>query len=200
MPSNSCCDNQMHNLWRLWLASHANEQSDSPLFRLPAEVRNQIYAYAMTSDIGSDTVVHLAKTASSAPSKSLLTTCARIYFEVREMYSSAQREFWSSHVFAIELDLGDNVSKLPRLRKVVVDLIPIVVVWIKLKKSMHGFHFFDEDQTGRWTISSASETCSIFEFLLMKRSQVPGLTKWESLDEILCQCARILRTRMRLRQ
>lgn len=120
------------------------------------------------------------------------------------MYDSAQRKFWSSHIFTIELNFGDNVSQLPILREEAIELIPTIFVYVKVKNTIRGFIFLEDGEIGlhtrHWTIRNISMNCSIAEHLLVKQSQISGLAKWEQLDELLRQCARLLRTRMRLRQ
>lgn len=215
VPSTLCCDNPEHQIWRLpyKIALKADEQNACLLLRLPAEIRNQIYAYAMTPNFGqtasdendaTDPLTSLAAAASTAPSKSLLLTCGRVYNEAREMFTAAQRRFWSSHIFTIELKFGDNVSRLPILRKEAIELMPTIFVYVRVKNTNRGFIFLEDGEIGLharlWAIRNISMNCSIAEHLLMKQSQVSGLAKWEQLDALLRQCARLLRTRMRLRQ
>lgn len=197
----------------------ADDQNASPLFRLPTELRDAIWAYAVTPnteqcesdrDGGTDAVVHLTSVTSSAPSTALLLTCGRIYNEARKMFRHAQREFWSGNTFMIELSnnladfRGSKRSHLPNLRKRAVELMPKLIVSVETRKRTYDFHFVDEGQLSRghlcWTVESASESCSLVDLLLMRESEVAGLTKVEQIDAMLTQCARLLRARARPRQ
>ena len=142
----------------------ADDQNASPLFRLPTELRDAIWAYAVTPnteqcesdrDGGTDAVVHLTSVPSSAPSIALLLTCGRIYNEARKMFRHAQREFWSGNTFMIELSnnladfRGSKRSHLPNLRKRAVELMPKLIVSVETRKRTYDFHFVDEGQLSR---------------------------------------------------
>lgn len=211
----------MHQVWRLpyQVSLKADDQNASPLFRLPAELRNHIYACAMTPNVeqaageqadATDAVVDLVTVVSLAPSKALLLTCGRIYLEAREMFTTAQHDFWSSRIFTLQLSNDPNdfrslgKTDLPKLRTEAVNLVPTLIVNVKTKKKGHEFHFVDEreadsDRHRHWTVESASSKKSLLEFMLTEGSQVDGLAKWEQLHAMLCECAVLVRARTRPR-
>ena len=77
-------------------------QGTGLLFRLPAELRNQIYGVAFSINSGDGGSLDLLAT--SIPNKGLLLTCKAIYHEARSMYTLKHRLFWSQTTFAITDD------------------------------------------------------------------------------------------------
>lgn len=84
------------------------DQDSSPLFRLPPELRSVIYAYAIEykhhcDDEQCGSNISLLDAARTAPSNELLGTCRRIYTEGKGIFIKAQREFWSTTIFTINI-------------------------------------------------------------------------------------------------
>ena len=75
----------------------ASATSSCRLLELPAELRNQIYELAFTTDQDSEGKVDLF--AGKAPTKSLLLTCRQIHSEAHGIYNTAYRRFWKESDF-----------------------------------------------------------------------------------------------------
>jgi hypothetical protein len=184
-------------------------QAGCPLFRVAPELRLAVYAHAMTPNIqstarnsvgGSASVISLATAASSMPSKSLLLACRRIFNESGETYIDAQRAFWSSNTFTIELTttINDISAGLPVslswLRAEALELMIRLVVSIEFERDTAGMLFTDESDTSHsarcWTISAAHDTnpSHLFAMLLRERQHLTrGLTKMQQLHVLLDQ-------------
>jgi hypothetical protein len=166
-----------------------------------------IYAHATTPNIqstarnspgGSASVISLATAASSMPSKSLLLACRRIFHESEETYIDAQRAFWSSNTFSIELTttINDISTESPLnlswLRAEAVELMTRLVVSIKFERDEAGIIFTDESDTSHsarcWTISAAHDTnpSHLLAMILRGRQHLTlGLTKMQQLHFLL---------------
>lgn len=96
---------------------HANDQSTCFLFRLPPEIRNTIYTYALNCKIAQCRCAHcrwdeehncpqvnLKHAKPRAPSNELLRTCRRIFNEGKGLFVKAQRDFWSNSTFVLKLE------------------------------------------------------------------------------------------------
>jgi hypothetical protein len=96
-----------------------NEQNDCPLFQLPPELRNEIYAYTLSSNEPASEKKSTTRLPLESPlevidlndalryirpSNELLVTCRYIYTEARGVSVAAQREFWASNNFIIDLN------------------------------------------------------------------------------------------------
>ncbi|KAK5130528.1 hypothetical protein LTR08_001958 [Meristemomyces frigidus] len=74
--------------------------SDScPLLKLAAELRNDIYEMAFTSDDDDGVGVDLETAA--GPSKALLLTCRQIYNEARIIHKQAHQRYWQQSLFVV---------------------------------------------------------------------------------------------------
>lgn len=88
-----------------------NKQDESILFRLPAELRNQVYALALGPSYSdtcirthsSSTIVDLEQASAAKPTRALLISCSRVYNEARAISMQAQRDFWKTNTFFVEL-------------------------------------------------------------------------------------------------
>ncbi|KAK4616171.1 hypothetical protein CLAFUW4_09742 [Fulvia fulva] len=75
--------------------------ASSRLLALPAELRNEIFELAFTTDNHEDSIdlcraIH--------PSKSLLLTCHQVHAEALQIYQDAYRKYWSENTFTIKLN------------------------------------------------------------------------------------------------
>ena len=99
---------------------HAHDQQQSPLFRLPAELRDKIYTLALTSHVAiNDPVRHSAlwQHYHYLLGTSLIQTCKRIYAELdnHSLYRENTFRFTRPHVATNFLaTLGDEQRKLVR--------------------------------------------------------------------------------------
>jgi ferredoxin len=88
-----------------------NAQDGCPLFHLPPELRNAIYAYAIDRTDGrygwiedhDGPKISLLNARQCAPSNELLVTCRRICAEGRGIFVQAQRDFLSKTTFTLEV-------------------------------------------------------------------------------------------------
>jgi hypothetical protein len=91
-------------------------QDSCLLFKLPPELRNQIYAYAIDRTDGQygwvedhdGPRISLLNAKQCAPSNELLTTCRRIFGEGRGIFVQAQRDFWSKTTFTFGISGHDS--------------------------------------------------------------------------------------------
>lgn len=84
-------------------APAAPQDDCSFLDKLSAELRNEIYELAFTSDLDEgDEAVELQHAMS--PSNSLLWTCRQIMSEALQLYQEAVTKYWTDTPFYIELD------------------------------------------------------------------------------------------------
>jgi hypothetical protein len=96
-----------------------NSQTACPLFQLPPELRNKIYAYTLSSnepEPGKKNSTRLPLESPLEvidlndalryirPSNELLATCRYVYAEARGVFVDAQREFWATNNFIIDLN------------------------------------------------------------------------------------------------
>lgn len=96
-----------------------NIQQDCPLFKLPPELRNDIYAYTFSPSVSAPTNGHLPpveldKLAITAPSTALLATCRLVAQETVGIFRQGYTTFWKSHsTFSITLsdDWEDGQSR-----------------------------------------------------------------------------------------
>ncbi|KAK0932988.1 hypothetical protein LTR29_015408 [Friedmanniomyces endolithicus] len=82
----------------------ARTQRFSPLFRrLPAEIRNRIYAFAFLGDDkphqGPETQDLLS---ARPPTKALLLTCRRVYREAQGVYVESYKAYWRTTAFVVD--------------------------------------------------------------------------------------------------
>lgn len=93
-----------------WISRHRKKvlrdgpidtQPECPLFKLPPEIRNQIWELAFASP----STINFVD--ACPPSKDLALTCRRIYEETGEMYIDAFRSYWSGTLFTIDIIDGN---------------------------------------------------------------------------------------------
>lgn len=95
----------------------ANPQNDSPLFRLAAETRNQIYELVYASATNEDGSIELNE-ATAPPSKALTLTCRQINYEAHEMYKAFYRNY-PKHDFTLTVP---NQIRRPYVPKISNDI------------------------------------------------------------------------------
>ena len=81
------------------------------LFRLPRELRDDIYDLVLTTEHENATV-DFAVARSAAPSINLLLTSRRLHQEAEERYQKSYTEFWSSNIFVLPLDLNYEACRI----------------------------------------------------------------------------------------
>jgi hypothetical protein len=113
-------------------ATQSNSQTDSPLFLLPPELRNCIYAHVfeLVDEVSPDGVVtpiDLDTVADTvATDQTLLQTCQLIYQEAKSIFdrSLANQEVWENSVFVINLsDDWESEHQRAETHFEVVDLL-----------------------------------------------------------------------------
>lgn len=78
-------------------------QSQSSFFKLPGEMRNQIYELVFSTHIPhSGEAVDLLR--ATPPSQGFLLSCQRIYTEARHMYPDSARHYWQTAHFTLTID------------------------------------------------------------------------------------------------
>lgn len=95
-----------------------DQSPNSPLFKLPGELRNRIYelvfenssdtintveAFFPSKASESDTVTQLRKASAAPPSVALLCSCQKIYGESKGIFAKAVRHYWKKE-FTVTLD------------------------------------------------------------------------------------------------
>jgi hypothetical protein len=98
------------------------------LFRLPRELRDNIYDLVFATERENATV-NFAVARSAAPSISLLLTSRRLRQEAEESYQKSYTAFWSRNIFVLPLDLNyeacrvtaKNIHHMKRIRMRTVD-------------------------------------------------------------------------------
>jgi hypothetical protein len=139
----------------------ANEQEACPLFRLPPELRIEIYKYALSEAQPKQKtttrlpvkspieVIDLDNVLTLRPSNKLLETCRMIHAEARGNFVAAQRAFWASNNFQITLkkDWGSATGDCTKPRTIIthilpmqLNMIPRVVISVTESHSMGEFH------------------------------------------------------------
>lgn len=97
-----------------------HQQQQSPLFKLPAELRNAIYEFSFTVAVNERTwrarkpKIELKKAELTMPSSALLRTCKAINYEATGMIEPHAQE-WKNAIFTVS-DLDDD-DLLPDLRR-----------------------------------------------------------------------------------
>ncbi len=87
--------------------------SGSPLFRLPAELRSDIWAYAFTE--GHDGWHDLSISSRVGVSSALLQTCRQIYFAAKEHFEAGQQDYLNHAKFVISATLPEGIASLALL-------------------------------------------------------------------------------------
>lgn len=97
-------------------------QSHSNFFKLPGELRNQIYELVISTHIQhSDEEVDLLR--ATPPSQDFLLSCQRTYTEARHMYPDSARHYWRSAHFTLTIDREityermSSKLRLPHIRR-----------------------------------------------------------------------------------
>jgi hypothetical protein len=147
-----------------------DEQKECPLFRLPPELRNKIYAYTLHQKEPKQKtetrlplespleVIDLNDATSLMPSNELLLTCRYFYTEAYSLFVAAQREFWKSNNFLVDLrddweDAASGDAAKPR-----TDLINMPIEYFNEMQTVvvsvtHGSHHDEHhlmDRDGSW--------------------------------------------------
>jgi hypothetical protein len=146
-----------------------NEQKDCPLFRLPPELRNKIYAYTLcqkqpqqktTTRLPIESpleVIDLNNALTLRPSNELLATCRYIYAEAHGIFAAEQRAFWADNTFLIDLrddwgsattddDATEPIVEIPNLHTECVNLIPKVILSVKSGSHHDEYHLNSREQ------------------------------------------------------
>lgn len=89
-------------------SQRARNQSNCPLFKLPQELRDQIYELVYTAETKDDGTIML--NATKPPTKDLGLTCQRLHVESYGLFKTAYRQYWD-HEFSIDLVNGQNPAK-----------------------------------------------------------------------------------------
>lgn len=157
----------------------SNAQFDCPLFKLPPEIRNQIWELAFTTPSSVDFV-------DACPlSKALIMTCQRIHEETKRMYTHAARAYWSDTQFVVDVlegdwedveasEMGGKGGVWDQKKKAAVyanlqelrdeDVAHMKDVWMPTSKS--GFHVFGDPQSDMWayryTIPDGTDCKTVF--------------------------------------
>ncbi|KAK4555888.1 hypothetical protein LTR86_007108 [Recurvomyces mirabilis] len=76
-----------------------NEQNNCCLFRLPAELRNQIYDLALIGNDANANAVDLSR--AKPPTVDVLLACRAIYHECGQLYTVACTRYWATTSFKI---------------------------------------------------------------------------------------------------
>jgi hypothetical protein len=81
-------------------------QSESPLFRLPPELRRMIYGYvfAAKEPASHDQGMTISEAQSAKPATDLLLTCQMIFQDAHDTFEVARTHFWTNTVFSIHLE------------------------------------------------------------------------------------------------
>jgi hypothetical protein len=148
-------------------ATTMNEQTEFPLFRLPPELRNRIYAYTLcqkepeqkTTRLPAESpleVVDLSDALTLRPSNKLLSTCRYIYAEAHGIFAAEQRAFWANNTFLIDMrddwatatsdDDTEPTVDIPNLRPEYINLIPKVVLSVKSGSHHDEYHLTSRGQ------------------------------------------------------
>ncbi|KAK4626505.1 hypothetical protein CLAFUW4_04989 [Fulvia fulva] len=79
------------------------------LFKLPAELRNEIYGLVFTSEYRDADAVNLLT--ATPPPKNLLLTCKAIHSEAGKLYKTCYQSFWSETHFVLFQRSGYSIQK-----------------------------------------------------------------------------------------
>lgn len=162
-----------------------NKQEKSMLFRLPAELRNKVYALALGPNYSdtcirthsSSTIVDLEQASAAKPTRALLISCSRIYNEAHDISIQAQRDFWKTNTFFVELrqdwttedaQISDSALALqstkpmldfPTIERCEILSIPDLIVFVdsgtyKCELLLKG----NDGKTGNWNLHLAGTT------------------------------------------
>lgn len=95
-----------------------NSQTDSPLFNLPAELRNEIYSYTLEDDSKEVPLLEARK-----PEKALLLTCQKIQGEANKMYTKVYRDYWTKTTFTVSPTDSARIVSLDWLQDIDLERI-----------------------------------------------------------------------------
>lgn len=166
----------------------AKQSPASPLQRLPAELRNNIYELTFASDTDSYTKL----TEAAPPSKSLIFTCRKIYQEARSMYRNECRRYWRETRFF--LAYNPSLRNLPQgqcaqvIRQLITAAVPINA---RAQVRHLNVHSVDRscyklvDQSGVWAEEKDGKT-----FLWVFPKKFGLATKFNTLHEARANCSR----------
>lgn len=85
------------------MAIHAaHDQQQSPLFRLPPELRNRVYEMAFEDEAES---IDVTQVCARKPSSALIRSCRRMHAESNGIFKAAFQDFWQKD-FVIDLCKG----------------------------------------------------------------------------------------------
>ena len=108
------------------LVTEGGGSSNSPLLKLPGELRNRIYelvfendsetidiadAFFKDADSSSDPTVTLRKASAAPPSLGLMLCCKSTYAESKQLFASAADRYWNK-TFTIKLEDVQPVERI----------------------------------------------------------------------------------------
>ncbi|KAK5109935.1 hypothetical protein LTR62_006424 [Meristemomyces frigidus] len=85
------------------------------LFRLPAELRIQIYELVWAS-APTNTTLDILATKPTSPSPALLLTSWKLHHDARSVYAEAYNRYWSTNTFRLTVDYASALARMPRGR------------------------------------------------------------------------------------
>jgi len=143
-----------------------HQQPQSPLFRLPPELRNNIYELVFSPAEVEE--VELTSAKSHAPSAALTLACKRINSEACGLYKAASQTYWSSITFTLS---GRNVfddGLMGKLQGLSVRALALMrQIGIRI---ING----DFDATVRLTKRKGEWTCAV-----SSTGELPEYEKWQ---------------------
>lgn len=165
-----------------------DNQENSALFRLPAELRNRIYDLALGPSYSaaccrthsSSEIVNLDQAATTKPRRELLLSCRRIYGEARNVSMQARRDFWRTNTFFVELRQdwttteeakargsaaaltpGEPRLDFPTIERCELLSIPNLIVLVDAGTYKCEIHFkANEGNGGKWILKPVGTTAS----------------------------------------
>lgn len=119
-------------------------QDQSRFFSLAAELRNKIYALALSTEASDDG--NIAFETSEPPSHNLSLTCRKAFREFHGMYEAASRSYYHDHTFTIDVasmqsgnpQSGRAVPRQIRSFRLDFDHLYIVPATVHLDVAQHG--------------------------------------------------------------
>lgn len=123
------------------------------LERIPAELRNEIYKLAFTTNSAK---VDLFST--PPPSKALILTCRKVYEEARGFYKAAYQSYWKNTNFAID---GNTIEleAISRLREDDLQHITrLAASWLSPRRTTHHFELLSLNGAWRHTFLRTNGT------------------------------------------
>ena len=156
-------------------------------FKLPAELRNEIYE--LVFDSRSDSPINLLSAV--PPPKDLLLVCREIHSEAEKLYKACYRNFWSENEFVLEKNHGDLVieAEVKALDAMGLDHIRNMRAYYTWSESYYNLL----DTRGAWALTSPPGDDPLF-YLLKQRlySGDPYELNWDTFEseDLRQECAR----------